>query len=162
MAVFAKKKQKLPVHHRDSGSFGIKMPQKQDKLPESLDRFKKKMRYNWKSVGHYEANSLTCQDNEQLDNVPNHLLSGEFILMEQNDAPIEEGAMPEIQEEENMADLLEQEGLGIDFPKRGEIRDGIIASVSAGQILISVGAKSEGVVAGKEYDLIPPRRIRST
>ena len=81
--------------------------------------------------------------------------------MEQNDAPIEPGAMPEIQEEENMATLLEQEGFGIDFPKRGEIRDGIIASVSAGQILVSVGAKSEGVVAGKEFDLIPPEELEA-
>jgi small subunit ribosomal protein S1 len=53
--------------------------------------------------------------------------------MEQNDASIEQGTMPEVHEEENMADLLEQEGLGIDFPKRGEIRDGIIASISVGQ-----------------------------
>jgi len=81
--------------------------------------------------------------------------------MEQNDAPIEQGTMPEVHEEENMAALLEQEGLGIDFPKRGEIRDGIIASISAGQILVSVGAKSEGVVAGKEFDLIPPEELKA-
>ena len=81
--------------------------------------------------------------------------------MEQNDASIEQGTMPEVHEEENMAALLEQEGLGIDFPKRGEIRDGIIASISAGQILVSVGAKSEGVVAGKEFDLIPPEELKA-
>ena len=81
--------------------------------------------------------------------------------MEQNDAPIEQGTMPEVHEEENMAALLEQEGLGIDFPTRGEIRDGIIASISAGQILVSVGAKSEGVVAGKEFDLIPPEELKA-
>ncbi|MDX9865239.1 MAG: S1 RNA-binding domain-containing protein [Anaerolineaceae bacterium] len=81
--------------------------------------------------------------------------------MEQNDASIEQGTMPEVHEEENMADLLEQEGLGIDFPKRGEIRDGIIASVSPGQILVSVGAKSEGVIAGKEFDLIPPEELEA-
>ena len=81
--------------------------------------------------------------------------------MEQNDAQFEQGAMPEKINEENMADLLEQEGLGIDFPKRGEIRDGIIASIGANQILVSVGAKSEGVVAGKEFDLIPPEELKS-
>jgi small subunit ribosomal protein S1 len=81
--------------------------------------------------------------------------------MEQNDAQFEQGAMPEKINEENMADLLEQEGLGIDFPKRGEIRDGIIASIGANQILVSVGAKSEGVVAGKEFDLIPPEELQS-
>ena len=79
--------------------------------------------------------------------------------MEQN-APLEQEAIPEPQEE-NMADLLEQEGLGIDFPKRGEIRDGIIASISAGQILVSVGAKSEGVIAGREFDLIPDEELEA-
>ena len=53
-----------------------------------------------------------------------------------------------------MAALLEAEGLVIDFPKRGEIRKGTIASINNGQILVSVGAKSEGIIAGKEFDSI--------
>lgn len=57
---------------------------------------------------------------------------------------------------EHMGDLLESEGLNIDFPKAGEMRDGIIASISEGQILVSVGAKSEGIISGKEYESIPP------
>lgn len=75
--------------------------------------------------------------------------------MEQTDAQLEQ-AKPENSQEDNMASLLEQEGLGIDFPKSGEIRKGVVASISQGQILVSVGAKSEGIISGREYDLIPP------
>lgn len=56
--------------------------------------------------------------------------------------------------ENKMEALLAQEGLTIDFPKRGEIRKGTIASVSESQVLVSVGAKSEGILAGKELDAI--------
>jgi small subunit ribosomal protein S1 len=55
----------------------------------------------------------------------------------------------------NMASLLESEGLAIDFPNQGEIRKGVVASVTPGQILVSVGTKSEGIITGKEYELIP-------
>ena len=54
-----------------------------------------------------------------------------------------------------MASLLESEGLAIDFPNQGEIRKGVVASVTPGQILVSVGTKSEGIITGKEYELIP-------
>jgi small subunit ribosomal protein S1 len=54
-----------------------------------------------------------------------------------------------------MASLLEAEGLAIDFPTQGEIRQGVIASITPGQILVSVGTKSEGIISGKEYELIP-------
>ncbi len=83
--------------------------------------------------------------------------------MEQNDAQLEQGAMPENENNENhnMASLLEKEGLGIDFPTQGEIRDGVVASVTPGQILVSVGTKSEGVISGREYDMIPPDELAS-
>lgn len=61
----------------------------------------------------------------------------------------------------NMASLLEKEGLGIDLPQAGEIRTGTIASISPGQILISVGAKSEGLISGREFELIPPEEFAS-
>ena len=51
---------------------------------------------------------------------------------------------------QSMESLLASESFGIDLPKAGEIRKGTIASISQNQILISIGAKSEGVVAGKE------------
>jgi small subunit ribosomal protein S1 len=82
--------------------------------------------------------------------------------MEQNDAQIEQGVAPENSHENsqtidnNMEMLLEQEGLGIDFPQQGEIRTGVIASISPNQILVSVGTKSEGVISGKELEAIPP------
>ncbi|MCX6056526.1 MAG: S1 RNA-binding domain-containing protein [Chloroflexi bacterium] len=76
--------------------------------------------------------------------------------MDPIDAQFETGDNPENnQAENNMASLLEAEGLAIDFPTQGEIRNGVIASMTPGQILVSVGTKSEGVISGKEYELIP-------
>ena len=60
-----------------------------------------------------------------------------------------------------MEALLAEEGINIDFPKRGEIRKGTIASISEGQILVSVGAKSEGILAGKEFDAIDDETRKS-
>jgi len=82
--------------------------------------------------------------------------------MFQPDAQLEQGAMPENnqnQESHNMESLLQQEGLGIDFPAQGEIRTGMIASLSPGQILVSVGTKSEGVITGKEFEAIPQAEL---
>jgi small subunit ribosomal protein S1 len=56
---------------------------------------------------------------------------------------------------EDLMDQLDEDAFIIDLPKAGEIRDGIIASISEGQILVSVGAKSEGIITGKEYEAIP-------
>ena len=64
----------------------------------------------------------------------------------------EHNEVEEMPEQESMAELLEQEGLGIDFPKAGEMRTGVIAEISNSEILVSVGAKSEGVIAGREFD----------
>lgn len=56
----------------------------------------------------------------------------------------------------SMASLLQEEGLGLALPHAGEIRTGTIASVSPGQIMVSIGAKSEGIIRGDEFELIPP------
>ena len=53
---------------------------------------------------------------------------------------------------QSMEALLASESLNIDLPQAGEIRKGTIASISQNQILISIGAKSEGVVAGRELE----------
>ncbi len=53
---------------------------------------------------------------------------------------------------QSMEALLASESLNIDLPQAGEIRKGTIASISPNQILISIGAKSEGVVAGRELE----------
>ena len=55
----------------------------------------------------------------------------------------------------NMASLLAQEGLGLNLPKAGEIKTGTIASVSPGQIMVGIGAKSEGIIRGDEFEQIP-------
>lgn len=57
---------------------------------------------------------------------------------------------------EQLESMLDEDSFAVDFPKAGEIRDGIIASLTEGQILVSVGAKSEGLISGKEYEAIPP------
>jgi len=83
--------------------------------------------------------------------------------MEQNDALFGQGAAPESNppaegnqnSNVNMETLLNQEGLALDFPQPGEIRTGVVASISPTQILVSVGAKSEGVITGRELESIP-------
>lgn len=81
--------------------------------------------------------------------------------MEQNASFQDQGEQPEnnTNDSNNMASLLEKEGLGIDFPSQGEIRNGTIASISQGQILVSVGTKSEGVISGKEFEAIPSTEL---
>jgi small subunit ribosomal protein S1 len=79
--------------------------------------------------------------------------------MEESQTPVGPGEeelnkVEEMPEQESMESLLEQEGLGIDFPKAGETRTGTIASISSSEILVSVGAKSEGVISGREFDQI--------
>lgn len=83
--------------------------------------------------------------------------------MDQNDTRLEQGDKPEntTNDLQNMASLLDQEGLGIDFPQQGEIRQGVIASITNDQILVSIGAKSEGVITGKELESIPEEEKKS-
>ncbi|MBN2149498.1 MAG: S1 RNA-binding domain-containing protein [Anaerolineales bacterium] len=55
----------------------------------------------------------------------------------------------------SMESLLSEEGLTLDFPKQGEIRTGVIASIGDNEIMVSVGTKSEGVISGREKEQIP-------
>lgn len=79
--------------------------------------------------------------------------------MDNENAPIEQEIKPENPQNDNnannMASLLEQEGVEIDFPKQGETRTGTIASITPQQILVSVGSKSEGIISGREFEDIP-------
>lgn len=92
-------------------------------------------------------------------------------MMDENDAPKGQDAVEENpQKQENvvsmqeesmeyiptMAELLDAEEYKVDLPQRGEIRTGMIASVAPSQILVSIGAKSEGVIAGRALDDISP------
>ncbi|RME90750.1 MAG: S1 RNA-binding domain-containing protein [Anaerolineae bacterium] len=90
--------------------------------------------------------------------------------MEQHEAPNGQGVAPEEtpqvehpnnNNEQNMATLLESEAFRVELPQQGEVREGIIASIQEGQILVSIGAKSEGVIAGREYDQIPAEERES-
>jgi small subunit ribosomal protein S1 len=81
--------------------------------------------------------------------------------MEQIEAQLGPGDLPEnitpsegSNNQTNMETLLNQEGMALDFPQQGEIRTGVIASISPTQILVSVGAKSEGVITGRELESI--------
>jgi len=60
-----------------------------------------------------------------------------------------------------MESLLKEQELSVDLPQAGEIRKGTIASISPSQILISIGAKSEGVVSGRELDQLTPKEIEA-
>ena len=51
-----------------------------------------------------------------------------------------------------MESLLNEQELHVDLPQPGEIRTGMIASIGPSQILVSIGANSEGVVSGRELD----------
>jgi small subunit ribosomal protein S1 len=53
---------------------------------------------------------------------------------------------------QTMESLLKEQDLNVDLPQAGEIRTGVIASIGPSQILVSIGAKSEGVVSGRELE----------
>jgi small subunit ribosomal protein S1 len=79
-------------------------------------------------------------------------------MVDQNFSPkgpggLEEDFQNEIQE--TMESLMQSETAGLEFPNQGEIREGVIASISPSQILVSIGSKSEGVITGKEIESIP-------
>jgi small subunit ribosomal protein S1 len=79
--------------------------------------------------------------------------------MDENEALTGQGAenaQGEHPNNQTMESLLESESMSVELPQVGEIRKGTIASIGANQILISVGAKSEGVVAGRELEQLTP------
>jgi small subunit ribosomal protein S1 len=75
--------------------------------------------------------------------------------MDQNEDLPGQGASGQQGEQNNnqsMESLLESESLNVDLPQTGEIRKGTIATLSPSQILVSIGAKSEGVISGRELE----------
>ncbi len=81
------------------------------------------------------------------------MLEIEIITMEQKVNPKGQGA--NFEAFDNMESLLEAKGLSIDFPRQGETREGVIASITPDQILVNIGTKSEGVITGRELESIP-------
>ena len=61
---------------------------------------------------------------------------------------------PVNQNSQSMEALLENDAFSVELPKSGEIREGTIASIGQGQILVSIGAKSEGIISGRELEVI--------
>lgn len=51
-----------------------------------------------------------------------------------------------------MEALLKEQDLTIDLPQAGQVRKGTIASVTPSQVLVSIGAKSEGVVSSRDLE----------
>jgi small subunit ribosomal protein S1 len=83
----------------------------------------------------------------------------EFQVTDQNEALPAQGSDAHQQGEQStnnnnqtMESLLKEQDLNVDLPQSGEIRTGVIASISPSQILVSIGAKSEGVVSGRELE----------
>jgi small subunit ribosomal protein S1 len=82
--------------------------------------------------------------------------------MDQNDAHNGQETAKEKKQETDteaeivsMESLLEQGDLALDLPKPGDVIQGMIASISENEILVSVGAKSEGLIPSRELEQIP-------
>jgi small subunit ribosomal protein S1 len=89
------------------------------------------------------------------------------VFMIQEIGPKEgEGTPPEepqkeIESEEakkvtSMEDLLAQEDLSLNLPRQGETRTGVIVGVNEDEYLVSIGAKSEGIIPSREISQIDP------
>lgn len=61
------------------------------------------------------------------------------------------GHGPAAPETNPMSALLDSD-YGLSLPIRGEIREGVVARITPSEILVDVGAKSEGVITGRELD----------
>lgn len=57
-----------------------------------------------------------------------------------------------------MESLLNEEDYDLELPKRGQILSGTVARVTEADILVDVGAKSEGVISARELDSLPEGR----
>lgn len=88
------------------------------------------------------------QTNEQLE--PE---APETAQPEQAEAPAEETVVETeeaMDEGVTMESLLAGEELSLDLPKAGQVRSGVVVSASENEALISIGAKSEGIIPGRE------------
>jgi small subunit ribosomal protein S1 len=82
--------------------------------------------------------------------------------MEQNEALLDEGnaveddafstelSAADAEGMDAMAALLDEEELSLSLPKSGQSRTGVIVGVKEDEVLVSIGAKSEGIIPGKE------------
>ena len=84
--------------------------------------------------------------------------------MDQKEGPtgpgVISGESPQVDQNEesntqSMANLIQGTEFNVNMPKQGEIRTGVIASIGSNQILVSIETKSEGLIAGYEFEQIP-------
>lgn len=83
----------------------------------------------------------------------NNALNGQEATLE-GSQPTENQDQENSERQASMESLLAEEGLGLDFPRQGEIRKGIVASIGENEILVSIGTKSEGVIPARELEQI--------
>ena len=55
----------------------------------------------------------------------------------------------------SMESLLAQDDISLNIPTPGEMRTGVIASINGDEILVSIGAKSEGIIPNREVSQLP-------
>ena len=92
---------------------------------------------------------------------PTYLKAESYNVMDQNETLSGQGGErenlqgePVNQNNQSMEALLKNDAFSVELPQAGEIREGTIASIGQGQILVSIGAKSEGIISGRELEVI--------
>ncbi len=88
---------------------------------------------------------------EQINALPGQPVEPEVVQTEESPST----EQPVAPESSSMESLLNEQGLTLDFPSQGEIRQGVIATIRDNEILVSIGTKSEGVISGRELEQIP-------
>jgi small subunit ribosomal protein S1 len=63
-----------------------------------------------------------------------------------------------VEQTPSMDALLETQEFDLETPRRGEIRTGTIARISDGDILVDIGAKSEGLIPAREVEQLSEER----
>ena len=63
-----------------------------------------------------------------------------------------------VEQTPSMDALLETQEYDLETPRRGEIRTGTIARISDGDILVDIGAKSEGLIPAREVEQLSEER----
>lgn len=81
--------------------------------------------------------------------------------MSQNGGGLSNG-QPSEAESMDMETLLAQEGLGLgNIPEKGDVRKGVITSITSHGILIDVQAKADGLIAGRELENVNSETLES-
>ena len=74
---------------------------------------------------------------------------------------LEGGEVGQETPDDHPMNALMEEALNFETPKRGQIVDGVIVSVTPTEVLVDVNAKSEGVVPSKELERLGREGLES-